>query len=266
MSRPGNLAVVRKGEVAMRKFTRGFTLIELLVVVAIIAVLISIILPAVYRVQNAAETTKCLSNLRQIGLTTTMYATENHNYLFPCYYGDNPVMAGSQTTGLEKILAPYLPISSRDKTIWVCPTAYIDPTNQFPMTYSCNEGVHVIWDYTAAGVPTTPLKRITDIRRTSEVASMADASQSSGAWTAAGWLTYTASNVNEMKNISFANKDVNQLSGWNNTDSGNYHVRFRHNRDRVANAVFLDGHADSYKLNVLAKTGELKMRNFATGY
>jgi prepilin-type N-terminal cleavage/methylation domain-containing protein len=59
---------------------RGFTLIELLVVVAIIALLISILLPALQRAKEQARISKCMSNLRSLTFGGNQYALENADY------------------------------------------------------------------------------------------------------------------------------------------------------------------------------------------
>jgi len=88
----------------------GFTLIELLVVIAIIAILASILFPVFARAREAARTSNCNSNLRQLGTAIQLYVQDNDGRFAP--YDQNPGRVPQDK------LQPY----TKNRNIWACPS------------------------------------------------------------------------------------------------------------------------------------------------
>jgi len=76
------------------KRIRTFTLIELLVVIAIIAILASMLLPALGKARESGKASSCLGNLRQQGLSLMNYTSANNDYLPTSYYYKNGADSG----------------------------------------------------------------------------------------------------------------------------------------------------------------------------
>src|SRR3954471_20063556 len=88
-----------------RRAAPGFTLVELLVVIAIIGILVALLLPAIQAAREAARRTKCVNNLKNIGLACLNYESTKKSYP-----PSSTIATDISTNGLswEVLILPYI--------------------------------------------------------------------------------------------------------------------------------------------------------------
>ena len=198
---------------------RGFfTLIELLVVIAIIAILASMLLPALSKARAAAPKIKCSSNLKNIGLMLTMYTSNNDEYIAVGRY-----LGTAGTRGWAYFAAGETDNPWENK-ITQC------PTNDRAIAFGYGQNSHLSWD------PSTMIQ-LPRVEEPSKIVWLCDVGGKAS--TAAGESCYTTSTRRRW--ASYENNIGGGGSGIANTDIGAY----RHGEK--INAVHVDGHVADYK-------------------
>lgn len=220
----------------------AFTLIELIVVVSIIAVLASLLLPAIAMVRQSARSTQCSGNLRQLSLAILTYPTDNEGKLPP---------------GID---------SSKNWISYVADILTDDPTRRFA-TFRCPSAkTGGSCHFTAPPAVLAMTNRAAPARQRvtliSEVRAdliiLADGTQDATYGMSSREMAFNATGQfgfwREKNDPDDAKIAVNNMIA----DGTGFYLSFRHPRERL-NAVHGDGHVRSYVRNQEMVCGQLQV-------
>jgi len=204
---------------------KRFTLIELLVVIAIIAILASLLLPALNNARDKAHQTTCLSQVKQIGMAFAMYVDDYSETLPVRYY--NPT-DGPSEAWYRSALSGYLPYTT-NRDMYHCPPTLKEYSVSTYTTYGYNQD-YLNW------------KHIGSVKNPTETVCICDVKQTNNT---AGTTHFDANVVKPSRFGTPPTMTGNDRNILPFPGDPNYYGRPRGIHNGMCNVLFLDGHAAS---------------------